>query len=79
MNSNSFMRVQVQKKYFFEFEFGKMIEFFRVCSPMNSRHKNDEIKIGWWVKIVLMSNSNANFSNKQEYATTQAIKDNYLT
>ena len=28
-NSNSFMRVQVQKKYFFEFkfEFGKMIEF----------------------------------------------------
>ena len=34
MNSNSFMRVRVQKKYFFEFkfEFGKMIEFFRVCS-----------------------------------------------
>ena len=38
MNSNSFMRVQVrvqvQKKYFFEFKFmlkfGKMIEFFRV-------------------------------------------------
>ena len=34
MNSNSFIRVQVrvQKKYFFEFkfEFGKMIEFFRV-------------------------------------------------
>ena len=30
MNSHSFMRVQVrvQKKYFFEFEFGKMIEFF---------------------------------------------------
>ena len=29
MNSNSFMRVQVrvQKKYFFKFEFGKMIEF----------------------------------------------------
>ena len=36
MNSNSFMRVQVrvQKKYFFDFkfEFGKMIEFFRVRS-----------------------------------------------
>ena len=36
MNSNSFMPVQVrvQKKYFFEFkfEFGKMIEFFRVRS-----------------------------------------------
>ena len=31
-NSNNFIRVQVQKKYFFEFkfEFGKMIEFFRV-------------------------------------------------
>ena len=29
MNSNNFMQVQVQKKYFFEFkfEFGKMIEF----------------------------------------------------
>ena len=37
MNSNSFMQVQVrvQKKYFFKFkfEFGKMIEFFRVHSP----------------------------------------------
>ena len=35
MNSNSFVRVRVQKKYFFEikFEFGKMIEFFRVRSP----------------------------------------------
>ena len=37
VNSNSFIRVQVriQKKYFFEFkfEFGKMIEFFRVSSP----------------------------------------------
>ena len=32
MNLNSFMRVPVQKKYFFEFkfEYGKMIEFFRV-------------------------------------------------
>ena len=34
MNSNSFMQahVRVQKKHFFEFkfEFGKMIEFFRV-------------------------------------------------
>jgi len=35
MNSNNFIRVRVQKKYFFEFkfEFGKMIEFFRVRSP----------------------------------------------
>ena len=37
MNSNSFIRVQVrvQKKYFFKFEFSKMIKFFRVqaCSP----------------------------------------------
>ena len=30
MNSNSFIRVRVLKKYFFKFEFGKMIEFFRV-------------------------------------------------
>ena len=34
MNANSLIRVLVQKKYFFEFkfkfEFGKMIEFFRV-------------------------------------------------
>ena len=27
LNSNSFMRVRVQEKYFFEFKFGKMIEF----------------------------------------------------
>ena len=31
MNSNNFIRVQ--KKYFFKFEFSKMIEFFRVRSP----------------------------------------------
>jgi len=31
MNSNSFIQVRVQKKYFFEFD--KMIEFFQVCSP----------------------------------------------
>ena len=30
MNSNSFMRVRVQKKIFFEFTFGKIIEFSRV-------------------------------------------------
>ena len=32
INSNSFIRVEVRvlKKYFFEFKFGKMIEFFRV-------------------------------------------------
>ena len=45
MNSNSFIRVRVQKKYFFEFkfEFGEMIEFFpirvqvRVRSPVPTR------------------------------------------
>ena len=40
VTSNSFIRVQVrvQKKYFFEFkfEFGKMIEFFRVRSPSST-------------------------------------------
>ena len=48
LNSNRFIRVRVLKKYFFEFkfkfEFGKMIEFFRVCSPAthhpNPNHKN---------------------------------------
>ena len=29
-NSNSFIQVQVQKNYFFEFEFHKKTEFFRV-------------------------------------------------
>ena len=38
MNSNSFIRVRVQKKYFFEFklEFGKTIEFFRVQVRVHS-------------------------------------------
>ena len=39
MNSNSFIRLQVrvQKKNFcrFKFEYGKMIKFFRVCSPVS--------------------------------------------
>ena len=37
MNSNSFMRVRVQKKYFFEFkfEFGKMIEFAALMLSLN--------------------------------------------
>ena len=29
-NSNSFIPIRFQKKYVFKFEFGKMIEFFRV-------------------------------------------------
>ena len=42
MNSNSFMRVRVQKKHFFEFkfEFGKMIEFFRVQVRVRSPDLN---------------------------------------
>ena len=35
MNSNSF--IQILKKYFFKFEFGKTIKFFRVGSPLYTK------------------------------------------
>ena len=54
MNSNNFMRIQVriQKKYFFEFkfEFGKMIEFFRVQVRVRSPDTiaNFSLRIANW-------------------------------
>ena len=61
MNSNSF--IQILKNYFFQFEFGKTIKFFRVGSPLYTkgliksemRYMHGEITIGLVVTFYILN------------------------
>ena len=53
MNSNSFTFIRVRKKYFFKFEFCRIIEFFRVRSP-GAKHVDWGGRTQSWVNVFLM-------------------------